>query len=102
MKQLQNSINHTSFLIADILESSLYVKDFFEFLDYDIDNHKVQSNLLANAIDDPRIFSTDITFKNLYYKYPMSDRFALKDVSLNIKKKEKVAIVGDNGSGKVR
>ncbi len=40
-----------------------------------------------------------IIVKNLYYRYP-DGTIALKDVNLNVKKGEYIAIVGQNGSGK--
>lgn len=41
-----------------------------------------------------------ISIKNLSYKYPKEDNFALEDVNLEIKQGQKVAIIGHNGSGK--
>lgn len=41
-----------------------------------------------------------IEFKNVSFKYPGSDRYALKDFSFKFKIGEKLAIVGMNGSGK--
>lgn len=38
--------------------------------------------------------------EGLYYAYPTRDRFALKDVSIGIKRSEFVALIGQNGSGK--
>jgi ABC-type multidrug transport system fused ATPase/permease subunit len=42
----------------------------------------------------------DIQFQNVHFKYPNSDKFALKNVSFTINKGEKVAFVGQIGSGK--
>lgn len=42
----------------------------------------------------------EIEFKNVYYKYPQSKKYALSDISFKIKENEKIAIVGENGSGK--
>lgn len=41
-----------------------------------------------------------IEFKNVWFKYPGSDIYALKNVNLTIKEREKLCIVGMNGSGK--
>jgi ATP-binding cassette subfamily B protein len=44
--------------------------------------------------------STGITVKNVYFSYPASKKYALKNVSLNIEPGETIALVGRNGSGK--
>ena len=46
------------------------------------------------------ISSFQIEFKNVYFRYPFADSWALNDVSLLIKDKEHISIVGENGSGK--
>ena len=43
-------------------------------------------------------FDTDISFENISFKY--LDEYVLKDFSLNIKKGQTVALVGQSGSGK--
>ena len=42
----------------------------------------------------------DIELKNVWFKYPDSDEFVLKNLNLTIKEGEKIAIVGRTGSGK--
>ena len=41
-----------------------------------------------------------IEFKNVSFAYPNTDRTVLKNINVTIKPGEKVAIVGENGSGK--
>ena len=42
----------------------------------------------------------DILFKGIGFKYPNSDNYVIKNLNLNIKSGEKIAIVGENGAGK--
>ena len=42
----------------------------------------------------------DIILTNVSFQYPNSGHFALKNINLNIRANEKLAIVGENGAGK--
>ncbi len=41
-----------------------------------------------------------IKLENISFKYPGADRFVIKNLNLDIKSGEKIAIVGENGAGK--
>lgn len=41
-----------------------------------------------------------IEFRNVYFRYPRSKDYALKDVSIKINSGEKLSVVGPNGAGK--
>ena len=41
-----------------------------------------------------------LTFDNVYFKYPYTDRYVLKGVSFSLSNGDKLSIVGINGSGK--
>lgn len=41
-----------------------------------------------------------INLENVSFKYPNSDKLIFKEIDLNIKQGEKIAIVGENGAGK--
>jgi ABC-type multidrug transport system fused ATPase/permease subunit len=45
-------------------------------------------------------FQKEIALIDVCFKYPNSDRYILKDVNLNIKKGQKVGIIGQTGAGK--
>ncbi len=42
----------------------------------------------------------NIAAEGLCYRYPLTDRYALEDVTLTIHKGERIAFVGENGAGK--
>ena len=44
--------------------------------------------------------NSTIEFKNVSFKYPNSDAYALKNFNLKLYGNEKLCIVGNNGSGK--
>ena len=48
----------------------------------------------------PFTHAPDISFRNVSFKYPGSDVYALKNLNLDIREGEKIAIVGENGAGK--
>lgn len=61
--------------------------------------------LLTSAETDKDKIDVDITnikieFQHVWFKYPNQSNFALKDISFTLSGKEKIAIVGKNGSGK--
>ncbi len=51
-------------------------------------------------IEEKLDFSEYIKINKLYYKYPLSDNFTLKNVNLLIKKNTIIGVTGDSGSGK--
>ena len=77
-----------------VYENNLYVEDYFKL--QDIDNKISDIRSSYKNIKDPG----RIVFDNVSFKYPGSNDYALKNISLTIKKGEDVAIVGHNGAGK--
>lgn len=72
-----------------------FLKDIFEFLD--IPNKMYQGTLTTEKRSDIKY---NVEFKNVSFKYPNSDRWALKNVSVKFEVGTKLAVVGENGSGK--
>ena len=67
----------------------------FEFLD--IPNNMYQGSLTVEKRRDRKY---EVEFKNVSFKYPGCDVYALRDVNIKFKIGEKLAVVGMNGSGK--
>ena len=68
------------------------------YLDYfDIKNDMYQGSLSVEKRSDKKF---DIEFKNVSFKYQGTDDYALKNINLDLKVGERLAVVGMNGSGK--
>ena len=89
---LPTPIRTISNSFAQILRAIIAARSVFEVLDL--------PNEVQNGSYDKIEKISNIEFKNLSYKYPDSDDYAIKNLNLNIKKGETVAIVGSSGSGK--
>lgn len=79
-----------------ILETNaVYLDKTFEFLD--IPNDMYQGSLTTEKRTDRRY---EVEFKDVSFKYPGSDNWSLRHVNMKFKIGERLAIVGENGSGK--
>ncbi|WP_440931809.1 ATP-binding cassette domain-containing protein [Candidatus Pelagibacter sp.] len=75
-----------------------YRKPSLELIYQNLKNYK---NFNISRKKNLRIIKTDnIILKDISYKYSEKNEFVLKDVNLEIKKKEFTAIIGKSGSGK--
>ena len=72
-----------------------YLEKTFEFLD--IPNSMYQGSLTTEKRADGQY---EVEFKNVSFKYPGSENWTLKNVSMKFKVGKRLAIVGENGSGK--
>jgi len=77
------------------LDNNNYLKRYFSY--FDIPNKMYQGTLTVEKRDDNEYF---VEFRNVSFKYPNTEVYALKNVNLKFKIGEKLAIVGMNGSGK--
>lgn len=81
--------------LAYLINNNPFLEKAFKFLD--IANPMYQGSLTTEKRSDNEY---EIEFRNVSFKYPSADDFALKHVSLKFKVGERLAIVGENGSGK--
>ena len=87
------------FALTDLLgimkTNAPYLEKTFEFLD--IPNAMYQGSLTTEKRADRQY---EVEFKNVSFKYPGSDIWALRHVNMKFKVGKRLAIVGENGSGK--
>lgn len=87
---LYEKSEYLSYYISNRVEEILVINEYYEIMEYQESN----SNFEICATN------TDIIFENVSYIYPQSEYKALYRLSVQIKSGEKIAIVGENGSGK--
>lgn len=90
---------------TQMMQKSREIDDFRTFMDVESivkeiggsNSTKTETPPLATV---PSYDSYEFEFKNVSFKYPRADKYALKDLNLKIKAGERLAVVGLNGAGK--
>jgi ATP-binding cassette subfamily B protein len=80
---------------SDIYEQSLYLKDMFDFFEM---RPSIMSAPDAKPVPNP--IKEGFVFDNVGFRYPGSDRWAVRNVSFSVGAGERIAFVGENGAGK--
>ena len=80
---------------GELKTNAVYLEMTYEFLD--IPNKMYQGTLTTEKRSD---CNYEIEFQDVSFKYPGSSEYVLKNVSLRFRVGQKLAIVGENGSGK--
>ena len=91
VQSIQDSMSAVTRNISTLYESSLYIRDYKAFLR--LEERRAQLNYKCETIENMKV-------QNLTFTYPGFDLPAIKNISFEIPKGKKVAIVGANGSGK--
>jgi ATP-binding cassette subfamily B protein len=81
--------------LSQIYEQSLYLSDLFTFFDV---RPSVVSKPGARAV--PRPMREGFRFEHVGFRYPGSERWAVRGLSFTFRPDERIALVGENGAGK--
>ncbi len=80
---------------SNVYEQALYLRDLFVFLDM---KPTIASKPGARAVPEP--IRDGFVFQDVGFRYPGSERWAIRHVNLAIRPAERIALVGENGAGK--
>lgn len=85
--------------IAQLYENNKYIEAFFRIIDLvpEVNN---SINKEERKKDEPLSKFESLKFCNVSFAYPSSQKNNISNICLEIKKGDKVAIIGHNGSGK--
>ncbi len=92
---LTNDIAVLFYTLGALKTNEQFLETYLEY--FDLQNDMYQGSLSVEKRSDKQF---DIEFKNVSFRYTGSEDFALKDINLNLKVGERLAVVGQNGSGK--
>src|SRR5216117_4570957 len=94
-RQSRGLIQSVLIALSSIYEQSLYLSDLFTFFD-------VQPTVVSRngAKPVPRPLQTGFRFDNVGFRYPGSQRWAVRHLTFSFQPHERIALVGENGAGK--
>ncbi|MCK5313444.1 MAG: ABC transporter ATP-binding protein [Desulfobacteraceae bacterium] len=81
--------------VAGLYNDNLFISNFYEFIDLKI---KIASP--DKPVKVPETMMHGVAFKDVSFKYPMSEKSVLANINFSINPGEIVALVGENGAGK--
>ncbi|GAC1413086.1 MAG: ABC transporter ATP-binding protein [Gemmatimonadaceae bacterium] len=80
---------------SNVYEQALYLRDLFVFL-----GMRPTIESVPNARPVPAKIISGFVFEEVGFRYPDSERWAVRNVNLVLSPGERVALVGENGAGK--
>lgn len=81
--------------VGILKSNTTFMRTIYQFLD--IPNQMYQGSLTTEKRSDRQY---EVEFRDVSFKYPGSDVWALRHVNMKFKVGERMAVVGENGSGK--
>lgn len=94
-RQLRNQLQSIFSRFSKITESAMYLQDYFDFMDL-----KPNENNHQTFLQIPSEIKKGFTFENVHFSYTDSKDEVFSNISFDLRKGEKLALVGENGAGK--
>ena len=96
-RQGQTAIQSALASIGSLYEDGLFMSNLFAYLDIGTGGEQPRT---VPALAPARVRSQEIEFRDVSFRYPGSENWVLRGVSLRLAAGEKLALVGENGAGK--
>ncbi len=90
---IKSRLDGVNYALVDFQRVGQYAEKFRRFVDYEIGIEGC-----AGSVAVPEDCTLEL--KHVSFKYKDSEAYVLKDVSMTVRKGEKLALVGENGAGK--
>jgi len=94
-RQSRDLIQRFLLSLAQLFEQALYLEDLFSFFDLE-----PRIRLTPGAVGVPSPIRLGFQFENVGFRYPGSERWAVRGLNFVLKPGERLALVGENGAGK--
>lgn len=95
LSNITSSMGNFLRIWGDIRNNAPFLKQMFEYLD--LPNDMYQGSLTTEKRTDG---DYEVEFRNVSFRYPGADAYALRNISMKFRVGEHLAVVGCNGSGK--
>jgi ATP-binding cassette subfamily B protein len=92
----RNAFSQISNTLITYTDTAKYIEYYFSFMSFESKFRKTGVLPLHLKENDSFV----IEFKNVSFKYPGQENFALENFNLKINSGQKISIVGENGAGK--
>jgi len=93
--RMQSMLQRIMSRFSQIADSALYLQDLFDFF---MIEPMIRSQ--PGSMPFPKKVREGFQFDNVSFRYPGTDRWAIRQLSFHLHPGEKLALVGENGAGK--
>ena len=94
-RQSRDLIQRVLLSLAQVFEQALYLDDLFSFLEI---RPAITNAATARPVPQPVL--EGFRFENVGFRYPGSERWAVRGLTFTLGRGERLALVGENGAGK--